>query len=49
MDDEMQEDVFDDYLWDREDAEAHEVREDYCDLCEREGHTFSSCPRRDDE
>jgi hypothetical protein len=22
---------------------------DYCDYCEREGHTFSSCPKRDDE
>lgn len=23
--------------------------EEYCDFCEREGHTFSSCPRRDTE
>lgn len=22
--------------------------EGYCDLCEREGHTFGSCPARDD-
>lgn len=22
---------------------------DYCDYCEREGHTFSACPARDDE
>jgi len=22
--------------------------EGYCDYCEREGHTFRSCPRRDD-
>jgi hypothetical protein len=22
--------------------------EDYCDYCERVGHTFRSCPRRDD-
>lgn len=21
----------------------------YCDLCEREGHTFRSCPQRDDD
>lgn len=21
----------------------------YCDYCETEGHTFRSCPRRDDE
>jgi hypothetical protein len=23
--------------------------EPYCDYCERDGHTFSSCPARDDE
>jgi hypothetical protein len=23
--------------------------EGYCDLCEVEGHTFRTCPRRDDE
>lgn len=23
--------------------------EDYCDLCEREGHTFRTCQRRDDD
>lgn len=22
---------------------------DYCDYCEREGHTFAGCPKRDDE
>jgi hypothetical protein len=22
---------------------------DYCDYCEREGHTFRSCPARDDD
>lgn len=22
---------------------------EYCDLCERDGHTFSACPARDDE
>lgn len=22
--------------------------DEYCDYCEREGHTFSSCPARDD-
>lgn len=22
--------------------------EDYCDWCETDGHTFRSCPRRDD-
>jgi hypothetical protein len=21
----------------------------YCDFCEREGHTFNQCPKRDDE
>lgn len=21
----------------------------YCDYCEREGHAFNSCPRRDDD
>ena len=25
------------------------VSEGYCDYCEREGHTFSTCPKRDDE
>ncbi len=32
-------------------AEPDEVLappEDYCDYCERSGHTFRSCPRRDD-
>lgn len=24
------------------------IVEDYCDFCEHEGHTFSSCPQRDD-
>lgn len=23
--------------------------EDYCDYCEQSGHTFRSCPKRDDE
>ena len=23
--------------------------EPYCDYCERDGHTFASCPRRDDD
>jgi len=23
--------------------------EDYCDYCERDGHTFRSCPKRDDD
>jgi len=22
--------------------------DDYCDYCEQEGHTFRSCPKRDD-
>lgn len=26
-----------------------EIAEDYCDYCEREGHTFRTCPRRDDD
>lgn len=25
------------------------VEEEYCDLCEQEGHTFRTCPQRDDE
>lgn len=31
------------------DDEEHVRAEPYCDYCEREGHTFTSCPRRDDE
>lgn len=30
-------------------AEQGEYDEDYCDYCEREGHTFRTCPARDDE
>lgn len=29
--------------------EDHQWVEDYCDFCEREGHTFRECPDRDDE
>ena len=28
--------------------EALDAIEGYCDYCERSGHTFSSCPKRDD-
>jgi len=31
-----------------EDEEAYAVSELYCDYCEQDGHTFASCPRRDD-
>jgi len=27
----------------------HVVEEPYCDYCERSGHSFRSCPARDDE
>lgn len=37
---------------DEADERRHAVTERveaYCDFCESEGHTFRSCPRRDDE
>jgi hypothetical protein len=42
-------DPYDDADW-RDDYtdDDHERVEDYCDYCEREGHTYRSCPRRDD-
>jgi len=44
----MEEDVFDDYLWDREEVDER-PGDAYCLLCEVDGHSFSACPRRDDE
>lgn len=29
--------------------EAYDIFEIYCDYCEQDGHTFRSCPRRDDD
>lgn len=34
---------------DRAEAAAAEAMEGYCDLCEVTGHTFRTCPRRDDD
>lgn len=28
---------------------SYDLIEDYCDYCEREGHTYRSCPKRDDD
>jgi CLIP1 zinc knuckle len=30
-------------------VDEEHLAEPYCDYCERYGHTFSSCPKRDDE
>jgi hypothetical protein len=45
--------IYDDpmeYLDDRENAYDAwmQLMEGYCDYCEEEGHTFRTCPRRDD-
>lgn len=34
---------------DRRKAEQERIPEPYCDYCENDGHTFRSCPMRDDD
>ena len=41
--------IDDDFEYVDEDGDMDDPFSEYCDYCEREGHAFRSCSRRDDE